>query len=114
MSDWSKMARSGAAHEFGRRHYRAYALGQYGGRLAAVVGSLVALAVAGGGVVWLLGHAPAPMVWLGAAAVLFAATVLRVVWLLSPASRARTGSGIGIVVLVLAAIGCVVAAAMTG
>lgn len=113
MSDWSRMARSSAAREFGRRHYRWYAAARYRSELATATLVLLGAGALAAAVWWLFRHAPAPVVLLAGAAALIIGSVLRVVWLLSPASRARTGSGIGIVLAFLAGVGLVVAAALT-
>jgi hypothetical protein len=108
MGEWSRAARNSAAHEFGRRHYRWYVASQYGGRLAVLGGVVAGIAA----VVWLLRHAQAPLFLLGVAAALIAGVAIRVVWLLSPASRSRSGSGAGMVLAVLLAVACAVAAAL--
>lgn len=103
--------RDAAARELGRRHYRLIAAGRHIGTVALVVLVLAALASIGSLAAWMPGHALVPLM-LATAAALLIGVAARIAWLLSPQSRARSGSGIGMVLAVVAALACVVIAAL--
>lgn len=109
MSDWSRMARGGAARAWGARHYRWYAAREYAGTLAAVAAVLAGLAAVAGGAWWLLQRVPAPIVLLAGAGAALTAAALRL-WYLMVRARGSGGS-LGLVALVVVAVACVISAA---
>jgi hypothetical protein len=111
MMSWNDAVRDAAARELGRRHYRLIAVGRHLGVAALGILVLAALAAIGSLAAWMPGHALVPLM-LATAAALLIGVAARVAWLLSPRSRARSGSGIGIALAVIAALACVVIAAL--
>lgn len=108
MSDWSRMARHGAAHAWGARHYRWYAAREYAGPITTIVAVLVALGAIAGAGWWLLQRVPAPVVLLGASLIALAAAGLRFVHLMT---RSRgSGGSLSLVVPVLIAVACIIGA----
>lgn len=110
MGDWQRMARYGAAREFGRRHYRLYALAAFWRQLAVAGGVIVGLVAAAGGGWWLLQRVPAAVVCLIVAGGAVVVGGLRLAWLLTyhrgPA-RGSGGLGWALAVLVSAIVGAI-------
>jgi hypothetical protein len=57
-------ARDSAAREFGRRHYRSYALGAILGRAAPIVGGLIVTAGIVAGAMWVIDAWPSWSTWI--------------------------------------------------
>jgi len=108
MSNFDRMARHGAAHAWGVRHYRWYAAAAYGRRFGAA--AVTALAAAGAVALgaWLLHRVPLAVVLLGLAGAAMLAAWLRVVYLVS---ARRSGGSPGLAALAVLALALIVAAA---
>lgn len=100
------MVRTGAAHEFGRRHYRWFAAVRYGPRLLGSAAAMIGLLVSVGIGWWLLRRLPATAVLLAVAGTAVVFAVGRLLYLISSRHRGAGGS-LSLVVPLLVAVACV-------